>query len=107
MFVLTCSSALFCLHSFPTRRSSDLSGRPWPPPARKCRGRPGPPRRRSAPGYRRNGRSRRDRKSTRLNSSHITTSYAACRVKNKSDPVARVVLQRQEEGLGPLHRLVV
>src|SRR5437868_11543647 len=61
------------LHSFPTRRSSDLSihgganlrGDQWPPAAV--------------------GRMR-DRKSTRLNSSHVSISYAVfCLKKKKRD----------------------
>src|SRR5436309_9378194 len=83
------------LHSFPTRRSSDLARREYQvdrhhvghPPApwyirscnapgertRRCRG--------TAPGSRPAGR--RDRKSTRLNSSHVKISYAVFCLKKK------------------------
>src|SRR5438034_8080935 len=59
------------LHSFPTRRSSDLTGRPS---RRRARGRAGPPRLQSP---------RLDRKSTRLNSSHTVISYAVFCLKKK------------------------
>src|SRR5436190_20739836 len=75
------------LHSFPTRRSSDLS-----------RYREAGGRRRShrlyPRGFRRGGkashrRNPRDRKSTRLNSSHTVISYAVfCLKKKSSRPVA-------------------
>src|SRR5690242_21207124 len=58
------------LRSFPTRRSSDLAGAG----ARGARPRPAP-----APHRRR----RRDRKSTRLNSSHMSISYAVFCLKKK------------------------
>src|SRR5699024_11725462 len=63
------------LHSFPTRRSSDLACTPTrrlspPPPSR---------RRPRARGRRRDG----DRKSTRLNSSHVSISYAVFCLKKK------------------------
>src|SRR5436305_3470972 len=74
------------LHSFPTRRSSDLSS---PCPARRTGGArrdsPAPdiPARAGISGA---GLSRRaDRKSTRLNSSHVRTSYAVFRLKKKSE----------------------
>src|SRR5438445_2295571 len=70
------------LHSFPTRRSSDLvaddvddaNAVPESPLVR---------------GLRR--RRRRDRKSTRLNSSHANSSYAVFCLKKKSDGVSRAV----------------
>src|SRR5438067_10266332 len=79
------------LHSFPTRRSSDLrrrrSSTPPSAPARgwrdrfRCR-----PRRTS-------GRQRKDRKSTRLNSSHVSISYAVFCLKKKNNfGVERVLL---------------
>src|SRR5438477_4446464 len=77
---------MLVLHSFPTRRSSDLA--PGPPPlshpprsasgARRARRR-GPPRRRA----RRAPEADRVRKSTRLNSSHMSKSYAVFRLKKK------------------------
>src|SRR5204863_8318963 len=64
------------LHSFPTRRSSDLSrasalGSTCPGTSPTSSG--------SA-----SGRSSRDRKSTRLNSSHVETSYAVFCLKKKT-----------------------
>src|SRR5439155_1953738 len=77
------------LHSFPTRRSSDLC-----PPPRCSRATPTPPTPTSTPRWRAtsaaaaptNGsapRSSRDRKSTRLNSSHVAISYAVFCLKKK------------------------
>src|SRR5690606_41209195 len=93
------------LHSFPTRRSSDLAegyhhpelrpprgggradgpGRQGPrgggPPAQGRGGGAQPCRLHGPPG----GETRRDRKSTRLNSSHVKISYAVfCLKKKKS-----------------------
>src|SRR5205807_10614710 len=76
------------LHSFPTRRSSDLGEpvgdhpQPAEPPGLRARG--GRRERR----HLRLGRGRaagrlRDRKSTRLNSSHLVTSYAVFCLKKK------------------------
>src|SRR5690606_41242114 len=78
------------LHSFPTRRSSDLPS-PLPSPgqafcyassssswysssARRC----------SSAGESRGSGLSRDRKSTRLNSSHVKTSYAVFCLKKKN-----------------------
>src|SRR5437868_9661409 len=65
------------LHSFPTRRSSDLAGRE----AARCRARRGrgDRRRELAPAI----TSTADRKSTRLNSSHVSISYAVFCLKKK------------------------
>src|SRR5438309_9023245 len=64
------------LHSFPTRRSSDLvSPRP--------RGRCDWPSERAARGRTRGASAREDRKSTRLNSSHSSISYAVFCLKKK------------------------
>src|SRR5437773_5965378 len=65
------------LHSFPTRRSSDLDAGWRPGGVARLRRQPrsvgaGPP------------RLSRDRKSTRLNSSHITISYAVFCLKKKT-----------------------
>src|SRR5690606_41358094 len=98
-----CSAAPLSLHSFPTRRSSDLADHPGGgEPARKRdqilgtgRRRPsgcGNPRRgaggvdsrrgeRHTPGT---GGARLDRKSTRLNSSHVKISYAVFCLKKKN-----------------------
>src|SRR5437763_5512341 len=93
---LHCQPAYPALHPFPTRRSSDLS------PARGRRGSrrdrvPSPPERseedplqacellrRGAEGpWRRSSHACKDRKSTRLNSSHRCISYAVFCLKKK------------------------
>src|SRR5207249_8577027 len=94
------------LHSFPTRRSSDLRGALEHPASRLAEhdraaaetiagGMPAAPSRRrpchSAPNLARvqgpprpgTDRPRRDRKSTRLNSSHVSISYAVFCLKKK------------------------
>src|SRR5207302_3478692 len=71
--LVDCSGDLRFLHSFPTRRSSDLL-RPLP-------GRPSA--RSPIPGRRRGGSDFEDRKSTRLNSSHVKISYAVFCLKKK------------------------
>src|SRR5690606_42056638 len=89
----------YCSHghlpSFPTRRSSDLSP-PAPPPGSPggpeapSPGRqttPRAPNRPSEPpncGKSSPGGGRRDRKSTRLNSSHVKSSYAVFCLKKKN-----------------------
>src|SRR5699024_12760734 len=83
-FLLSCPPAHPDLHSFPTRRSSDLRTCPVPAGPDPVRVR-WPPRRRGrsrASGTGRGG----DRKSTRLNSSHVSISYAVfCLKKKKKD----------------------
>src|SRR5207245_6953102 len=81
-FVLHGTGPLRYLHSFPTRRSSDLENRPCPcrrrwhhPPLSSWHRRRGS----SCP-----GRWRRDRKSTRLNSSHGSISYAVFGLKKNN-----------------------
>src|SRR5690606_41197198 len=83
------------LHSFPTRRSSDLPQADAPPTAATGRTYPGADRslrlprlRRQRPGHgARPGQPRgaglEDRKSTRLNSSHVKISYAVFCLKKK------------------------
>src|SRR5207248_11159584 len=79
-FFFYCSGDHRDLHSFPTRRSSDLSDHGWPAFRRRQR-------RRSC--ARRCPRTHRgavlDRKSTRLNSSHRTISYAVFCLKKKKN----------------------
>src|SRR5437870_9697395 len=79
IFFFYCSGAHRDLHSFPTRRSSDLrrtasrwhSFRTCTPAAETRRAtKPAP-------------RNSRDRKSTRLNSSHVAISYAVFCLKKK------------------------
>src|SRR5690349_21981868 len=88
------------LHSFPTRRSSDLAathrGRETSVSERQgagkgafgsvARGRTAPAERRSA--HRRCCAPDPDRKSTRLNSSHVEISYAVFCLKKKTEPTA-------------------
>src|SRR5690625_6340386 len=79
-------SIIFCsaahhrdLHSFPTRRSSDLHpAAPQRPP-----GGPAPAGAAAGPTRYRGGPPGRDRKSTRLNSSHVAISYAVFCLKKK------------------------
>src|SRR5437660_3035270 len=82
-------SAYVCprhLHSFPTRRSSDLAGgdrrlrRAHVPTGRGPEG----ARLRGLGCAERAGDARKDRKSTRLNSSHVATSYAVFCLKKKN-----------------------
>src|SRR5690554_7123234 len=73
------------LHSFPTRRSSDLPMAPVSAPFRRGR-RPRFPHTTTHPkpcSFR-----ERDRKSTRLNSSHVRISYAVFCLKKKMSQVA-------------------
>src|SRR5437899_5950228 len=75
------------LHSFPTRRSSDLSS-----PGATWTGRSSWPRRgpRSAS---RSPRPIRNRKSTRLNSSHLGISYAVFCLKKKNKIALSILLE--------------
>src|SRR5438034_7200444 len=81
------------LHSFPTRRSSDLAGPPREGRAAFVRARRTPRgARRRVLGLARHGGlpARSDRKSTRLNSSHTVISYAVfCLKKKTSDETYR------------------
>src|SRR5690349_22096989 len=72
-FFFPCYSDRRGLHSFPTRRSSDLRAREVLEPHPQDH-RPAHPVSRAQP----------DRKSTRLNSSHVEISYAVFCVKKKS-----------------------
>src|SRR5690606_41686934 len=106
-----CWLSWFCrllfLHSSPTRRSSDLASHsvcglpiiaPCPRGSRcaaRCRG----PRAGGSSGSRRGASRRcfpdrrcrrRDRKSTRLNSSHVKNSYAGYCLKEKTEPRVRL-----------------
>src|SRR5437870_6526936 len=74
---LTPPAIHFSLHSFPTRRSSDLSRKDAFAPDRRAR-----PERRRRVHLRRSGQL--DRKSTRLNSSHVAKSYAVFCLKKKN-----------------------
>src|SRR5690606_40538821 len=88
----SCSVANQHLHSFPTRRSSDLTA----PPSAATPGESAPafgayldygPR-----GVTRMAELSQDRKSTRLNSSHVKISYAVfCLKKKMSDIVTRII----------------
>src|SRR5206468_7010374 len=79
-FFFHCSGDHRDLHSFPTRRSSDLSTNPPATPACRWRGPGGPG---AAPPGRDPAHRREDRKSTRLNSSHDQISYAVFCLKKK------------------------
>src|SRR5690349_23621117 len=84
----SCSGGPRDLHSFPTRRSSDLAAAEAEIPAQLDLGwSRGEPRRRIE-------HDGRDRKSTRLNSSHVETSYAVFCLKKKKN------LLRSRVGLG-------
>src|SRR5688500_20162099 len=77
LFLSCCYPDHLSLHSFPTRRSSDLS-----------HARPTTPRRRRGGDADVEGERPQDRKSTRLNSSHLVISYAVfCLKKKKSDEI--------------------
>src|SRR5439155_26089021 len=86
LFSFSCYGARRDLHSFPTRRSSDLRPRKlqatrWS--SRAARRHHCSARRR----FRETARPRsRDRKSTRLNSSHVAISYAVFCLKKKRVP---------------------
>src|SRR5699024_12281318 len=92
---LVCSDDNRDLHSFPTRRSSDLHSRLSSGLRRRHGTSPSPSTSDSSPppGGARPGRRLprpgSDRKSTRLNSSHVSISYAVFCLKKKkdSDPV--------------------
>src|SRR5437762_11297753 len=75
-FFFSCYGDHRDLHSFPTRRSSDLPPLPSSPPGSRS----------APPAARRPARGpfRRDRKSTRLNSSHRCISYAVFCLKKKN-----------------------
>src|SRR5207249_10812757 len=94
------------LHSFPTRRSSDLGAEPpgigplrlsQPGPAHSWLALSGLPNRRrgwcshdslapwNAALYRERAKASKDRKSTRLNSSHVSISYAVFCLKKKKN----------------------
>src|SRR5947209_14706056 len=92
LYIVMCTSFFFYryadhrdLHSFPTRRSSDLDMRTNFRPIARAMDRPsdvfptpgGPTRQRIGPS--------RDRKSTRLNSSHANISYAVFCLKKKKN----------------------
>src|SRR5205814_10435112 len=84
IFFLQCSAHPPDLHSFPTRRSSDLRGgglRRCGPPRGAQHAPPRRPTRRRANGALQ--ARRQDRKSTRLNSSHLGISYAVFCLKKK------------------------
>src|SRR5205814_8540200 len=95
-FFLNSAAHLPALHSFPTRRSSDLP--PLPVPARRGpghRGRMGeePPHRpRPISRGARRPRAAQDRKSTRLNSSHLGISYAVFCLKKKKKITTQAVV---------------
>src|SRR5437870_10842966 len=99
-FVLQSYGALRDLHSFPTRRSSDLpaSGSRFASAALRMAGMAGGSRRtaglaadESARANRRVVGTSRDRKSTRLNSSHVASSYAVFCLKKKNNTTVMTI----------------
>src|SRR5699024_12671333 len=87
-------AAFLVLRSFPTRRSSDLMLSHILPPPFRCRGpaeencdyiRTVPDKRRFLPDQGRD-QFHQDRKSTRLNSSHVSSSYAVFCLTKKQTP---------------------
>src|SRR5207248_11139755 len=99
VFFLHYIDHLLTLHSFPTRRSSDLDDTHRKRPARMLcgiagdvwPGTTGPSRLPGGDGTADPGEGGResDRKSTRLNSSHRTISYAVFCLKQKTSPLIR------------------
>src|SRR5207248_11461093 len=86
-FFFYCSVPLRDLHSFPTRRSSDLGRAGSPGPRSRPRSAP-------APAFLVRGgleKLEQDRKSTRLNSSHRTISYAVFCLKKKNKNKLNVI----------------
>src|SRR5437764_11761152 len=86
------------LHSFPTRRSSDLWSAPWSHRSAPSSGSSWCSCTRQSPGSCQcrcslSGRRRRDRKSTRLNSSHRCISYAVFCLKKKKKIQSRSTRQ--------------
>src|SRR5947209_15457849 len=79
------------LHSFPTRRSSDLPSRSLPPPVSHVAShqRAPPSRWRTRSTSCAATKRSADRKSTRLNSSHANISYAVFCLKKKKDEAYR------------------
>src|SRR5205814_9030356 len=87
LFFFYCSGHLRDLHSFPTRRSSDLLAAAFAPRRALPQSPNGDPNKSSsaAPSFGMETWTR-DRKSTRLNSSHLGISYAVfCLKKKKND----------------------
>src|SRR5207253_3466258 len=82
LFFFYCSGDLRDLHSFPTRRSSDLSQSGVRHPLSTCVQRWSATTCGNCPG------ARLDRKSTRLNSSHVAISYAVFCLKKKKNIVS-------------------
>src|SRR5439155_24314394 len=105
IFFFQSSAAHRHLHSFPTRRSSDLTGPGRrhdaalsDAPAFRARSKPG----RLSPAQPAGaGTDGRDRKSTRLNSSHVAISYAVfCLKKKKTITIAIMSGVEQSSGVG-------
>src|SRR5438445_9874627 len=96
LFLIKCTADPLYLHSFPTRRSSDLGQKPLGLFGGRARRRGGVEAR--AAERERHDRADQDRKSTRLNSSHANISYAVfCLKKKKTYNVA--ILQRVRKAL--------
>src|SRR5690606_41728544 len=91
MFFFQCYPAHRDLHSFPTRRSSDLHRR-RPVRLRRLRASAGTHR-----ACTRTRPARTDRKSTRLNSSHVKISYAVFCLKKKNKKKSRNINNEKEQ----------
>src|SRR5690625_5725346 len=95
IFFFYFSSAHRALHSFPTRRSSDLACRN----AQRAGHRKliQPEHERDGDGSRDHHANYRDRKSTRLNSSHVAISYAVFCLKKKKKKAIRTEQKRRNK----------
>src|SRR5437868_7263929 len=95
LFFFYCSGDPRDLHSFPTRRSSDLSSRSPRERLCSCSNSRRLPRTSSTT----SSSSMRDRKSTRLNSSHVSISYAVFCLKKKKKKKREIESQRKGAGV--------
>src|SRR5438128_7811724 len=103
LFFFSCSGRLRDLHSFPTRRSSDLGGWSSAAMAFGASGKPSCGRR--GTGF--HGSNGRDRKSTRLNSSHGSISYAVFCLKKKIIAIITLRGSSNRDGIRGLHRALL
>src|SRR5205814_8232328 len=93
-FFLTFPTDSLDLHSFPTRRSSDLRARPSADHVAGRLPRHGDQLADRCPGQARPRKSS-DRKSTRLNSSHLGISYAVFCLKKKTISISLIMSMQQ------------
>src|SRR5207245_8896610 len=95
--LLHCSADHRHLHAFPTRRSSDLTGTRWGRISCRSPSRMRPGRWPTGTAGQRPGRILEDRKSTRLNSSHGSISYAVFCLKKKKKQKKRTHMKQVTE----------